>query len=431
VAVTRGAQAGVLIMNPAQFGQHRRIAQTEADLHHYTRAGTSGEEEAARAGRVADASSTEEAKRKLARARRRTKSLDINPIALSKENEKEERKRQKEERKKEKEERKRQRKLERGSSRPARLQSHGTLHTLTHSFSKDKGNAKLFKAIEANELAKVEHLLQNQKAYLNARDSDGITPLIAAVLWGRLKIMKFLLEQKDISIDAKGPRNRTALHCAAFYGYGVLVDLLLKSGARAEVTDDDGVTPLHEASWGGNLSSVRLLLAAGADPNTRDQEGNTCLHKAAFVGNYDVILLLVRAKAEIDAADGAGGTPLHNAIYRGHYNCVCLLLELGADTEKTDSSGNCPVRFAVIRGDGFILQRLLEEKANPNLKDWERTCAHPRGGLPRSCAVPGAAARSGRCNRFTNIGRHDGDSLRSLQRFHAGSSDASWMGRFH
>jgi len=42
-----------------------------------------------------------------------------------------------------------------------------------------QGNAKLFKAIEANELAKVEHLLQNQKAYLNARDSDGITPLIA------------------------------------------------------------------------------------------------------------------------------------------------------------------------------------------------------------------------------------------------------------
>jgi hypothetical protein len=33
--------------------------------------------------------------------------------------------------------------------------------------------------------------------------------------------MKYLLTQKGISVDAKGPRHRTALHCAAFFGYGV------------------------------------------------------------------------------------------------------------------------------------------------------------------------------------------------------------------
>jgi ankyrin repeat protein len=147
------------------------------------------------------------------------------------------------------------------------------------------------------------------------------------------------------------------------------------------------------------------------------------LHKAAFVGNYDAILRLVEAKAEIDATDAEGGippphtnecfavwqndklvcsgagTPLHNAIYNGHYDCVCLLLQLGAgnspsalslslfrlvlgrlmvaafnwvarsDIDKADGNGNCPVRFAVSRGDGHILQRLLEERANPNLKD--------------------------------------------------------------
>lgn len=60
--------------------------------------------------------------------------------------------------------------------------------------------------------------------------------------------MKFLLSQKGISVDAKGPRKRTALHCAAFFGYGVLVDSLLKAGAKVEVVDDDGVTPLQEGT---------------------------------------------------------------------------------------------------------------------------------------------------------------------------------------
>lgn len=310
----------------------------------------------------------------------------------SKEERKREKEREKQERKKEREDKKRLKKemskkeiskrVKSDDNLDARIKksrAHGTLSSLAaapfHPFSKDKGNSKLFRAIRVNDLGGVKHLVQSQKAYLNSRDKNGITPLISTVLYGRLGIMKYLLSQKGISVDAKGPRHRTALHCAAFFGYGVLVDSLLKAGAKVEVADDDGVTPLQEASWGGSVSSVRLLLAAGADPNSRDVEGNTCLHKAAFVGNYDAILRLVEAKAEIDATDAEGGTPLHNAIYNGHYDCVCLLLQLGADIDKADGHGNCPVRFAVSRGDGHILQRLLEERANPNLKDTRKGLA--------------------------------------------------------
>lgn len=44
-----------------------------------------------------------------------------------------------------------------------------------------QGNSKLFRAIRVNDLGGVKHLVQSQKAYLNSRDKNGITPLISSM----------------------------------------------------------------------------------------------------------------------------------------------------------------------------------------------------------------------------------------------------------
>lgn len=75
----------------------------------------------------------------------------------------------------------------------------------------------------------------------------------------------------------------TPLHIAARISDGgeKCVQMLLKSGCDANLSDKEGRTALHVAAAKGHHSVVRLLLADGADPLRMDQSGQTPLHVAA------------------------------------------------------------------------------------------------------------------------------------------------------
>ncbi len=49
-------------------------------------------------------------------------------------------------------------------------------------FSKDKGNQKLYHAIKMGDIETVKILLESDKAYINSRDENGVTPLIQCTL---------------------------------------------------------------------------------------------------------------------------------------------------------------------------------------------------------------------------------------------------------
>ncbi len=117
----------------------------------------------------------------------------------------------------------------------------------------DKGTHQLFfTAVKAGDIQTVRNFLKKKKAYINTRDYYNATPLMQgrettsllfknlnlrcnqsvglnhiffsknqAVLHGQAELVRFLLDQKSVAIDAKGPRNRTALHLAAFIGRAV------------------------------------------------------------------------------------------------------------------------------------------------------------------------------------------------------------------
>ena len=60
---------------------------------------------------------------------------------------------------------------------------------------------------------------------------------------------------------------------------------LLKSGAKANVTNHYGATPLSEATKLADLELVRMLLAAHADPNSPNQDSQTALMLASSLGS--------------------------------------------------------------------------------------------------------------------------------------------------
>lgn len=97
-------------------------------------------------------------------------------------------------------------------------------------------------------------------ANIEAKDSDGRTPLLVAAREGCCQMMLLLLEN-GANIEATGPFNRTSIFVASATGNQVLVELLADRGARLDVVDDFGNTPLTIALANSHDQVVAVLQA--------------------------------------------------------------------------------------------------------------------------------------------------------------------------
>jgi ankyrin repeat protein len=119
-----------------------------------------------------------------------------------------------------------------------------------------------------DDLLAVSSLL-DQGADVDARNSAGQTPLLAAAQNGHVKAMEILLS-RGADVDAQDDRGRTALMVAAGADDVKMVKLLLSKGVKVNLKDESGFTALSgsEAVGGSNepqhLEIRRLLRRAGA-----------------------------------------------------------------------------------------------------------------------------------------------------------------------
>ena len=107
-------------------------------------------------------------------------------------------------------------------------------------------------------------VLLEHGAEVNARSSQGATPLDDAALKGRVEVARLLL-QHGADVKARNSYGGTPLHDAALGGHADVVELLLENGAAIDARDDSGATPLYQAAAWGRLEVVDLLLRKGAD----------------------------------------------------------------------------------------------------------------------------------------------------------------------
>ncbi len=105
----------------------------------------------------------------------------------------------------------------------------------------------------------------------------------------------------------------------------------------------DDETPLMLAALHGHLRLAEQLIARGADVN---KTGWTPLHYAATGGHVDLIRLLLEHHAYIDAESPNGTTPLMMAAYYGNPAVTLLLLEEGADPALKNQKGLTAYDFA-------------------------------------------------------------------------------------
>ncbi len=123
----------------------------------------------------------------------------------------------------------------------------------------------------------------------------------------------------------------------------VLSVLLTWSKTDVEPRNKADESPLMLASLKGMTALCSQLIARGADVN---KPGWTPLHYAATKGHTDIMALLLENHAYIDASSPNGSTPLMMAALYGTPAAVKLLLEEGADPLIKNGLGLTAIDFA-------------------------------------------------------------------------------------
>ena len=159
----------------------------------------------------------------------------------------------------------------------------------------------IFQAIDADNLPRVQQLIEQDPSLVHYRDGDGDTPLRRAARGGYIHIGETPL------MRAARNRRREIIH------------YLVEHGADVNTTNNNGYTPLMWVASVGHIDIVQCLVEHGANVNAANN-GDTALMWAASFGNLDIIQYLVERGANVNAADSNGETALSRAVRHGRTN---------------------------------------------------------------------------------------------------------------
>jgi uncharacterized protein len=174
--------------------------------------------------------------------------------------------------------------------------------------------------------------------------------------------------------------------------------------------------------------TVKALLSRGFDPNTRDPKGfhglflavrepapkvaitlidwpktdvesrtaqdESPLMISALKGQFDLASRLIERGADVNKP---GWTPLHYAATNGHVAVIRLLLDKHAYIDAAAPSGTTPLMMAAHYGTPEAVKVLLEEGADPMLKNLQGLSAIDfanRAGRKESAELIAAFVRS-------------------------------------
>lgn len=120
-------------------------------------------------------------------------------------------------------------------------------------------------------------------------DDEGRRPLHEAAFFGRMDMVKFLVQNGAVIDAPLHPFGYTALYYAVQQGHHDIAAWLLTQGARRDVADRlSGQGLLHMAAARGDTKMAGILIAAGIDTLTEDRKGQTARDYAAK-GNHKAL----------------------------------------------------------------------------------------------------------------------------------------------
>lgn len=237
----------------------------------------------------------------------------------------------------------------------------------------------LYRAIEENNVTLLQQLVQEEASLNFINITTGYTLLEYAVEVNALEATKVLLKAgADVNFGIQKP-----LWIAIDCGYTEIALLLISQNLMIDKVIHDHLTYLIHASRKGNLEVVKALVDKGSNVNYVEDNW-TALSHAAFEAKEDVFDFLEpfthpkyikQAHALLEI-----GIELRNikncevedfikAAFINDQQALTKLLDKKVDPNAFDSSGNTALTVACNNGHEEIVKLLLENGADPNLKD--------------------------------------------------------------
>lgn len=262
-----------------------------------------------------------------------------------------------------------------------------------------------------------------------------------------------LINRTQVPVNARTTNGTTPLHLAAWEGHISVINVLVALGAQLDSRTEGGYTPLHCAATSNHVDAIRELVRVRADVSVREsRSGASPLHWAARGGHLEAIAELIEQRAKVDIHDTNQNTPLMYAARHAHTEAVELLLEKNASLQATNSDGRSALFHAAEAGATDTALRLIHVGANVGqLQDYGRSAADlaESRGFSETARVmrewmkqkdqeanaPLMIKRSGtdrrmQINDMFQLEAHRGEEDNSRQRkTHAGDYDAITDGR--
>ena len=195
---------------------------------------------------------------------------------------------------------------------------------------------------------------------VNEKTTTGDTALHYAVRHGREDVAKLLIAN-GAHVNEKTTTGDTALHYAVRYGHEDVAKLLIANVARVNERNASDNTPLHYAALYGQKNVAELLISKGADVSAKNKNGDLPIQLALRNMKTEVVDLLI--------AKGPTLSSIQMAAYQGDLVKVKRFLEQGLSVDSRDSEGHTALHFAVLRGKRDVVEFLLSQGADVNLKD--------------------------------------------------------------
>ncbi|KAE9377689.1 ankyrin [Stipitochalara longipes BDJ] len=211
-------------------------------------------------------------------------------------------------------------------------------------------------------------MLVKAGASLNARQNDGITPLMLAAEYDQLDVIKDLIALVPLGLDlhATDIDGSTALHHAVEFGPVDNAKLLIEAGLSPTKLDIFERSSIALALY-DKIEPYPLELLPGID-NLRSRIRGSHLNIATFMGNEPIVMELLKRVPEHGIYEYVNlpcklGTPLYNAASRGHIPIMEKLIEKGAEIDLVGGPFGSPLMAACTSGQTEAVAWLLRKGA--------------------------------------------------------------------
>ncbi len=165
-------------------------------------------------------------------------------------------------------------------------------------------------ACESEIIELIQFLLENG---VDTEDynEDGMLPIHYAGSKGKLKVVRFMIDNKYFDIAVANSEGETLMHYACQRGDKELVEYLLSKDLGFNVKDKYGNFPILDACNNQSSEFIEYLETKGANLLVKNNSRETVLHRACWGENFDVAVCLLKRGFSMFEADMDGDIPWH------------------------------------------------------------------------------------------------------------------------